>query len=106
MNEGYHPEIENSTICMEDYSAKFRSMISKCIWMIILGRFDIAHAPSSMSRFNLLPREGHLNAVKRILSYIKTFPKGIVITDTSYPDHSIYPFEDHSNWMEFYPDSG
>jgi hypothetical protein len=59
-----------------------------------------------MSRFNILTREGHLKAVKRILSYIKTFPKGRVIIDTSYPDHSMYSVEDHSNWVEFYPDAG
>jgi hypothetical protein len=58
-----------------------------------------------MSRFNMLPREGHLKAVKRILSYLKTFPKGRVINDTSYPDHSVYPVEDHSNRMEFYADA-
>jgi hypothetical protein len=39
------------------------------------------------------------------LSYLKTFPKGRVIIDTSYPDHSVYTVEDHSNWMEFYPDA-
>jgi hypothetical protein len=39
------------------------------------------------------------------LSYLKTFPKGRVIIDTSYPDHSVYPVEYHSNWMEFYPDA-
>jgi hypothetical protein len=54
----------------------------------------------------MLPIEGHLKAVKRILSYLKTFPKGRVIIDTSYPDHSVYPIEDHSNRLEFYPDSG
>jgi hypothetical protein len=75
-------------------------------WIIVLGRFDIAYATSAMSRFNILPREGHLKAVKRILSYLKTFPKVRVIIDTSYPDHSMYPVEDHSNWMEFYPDAG
>jgi hypothetical protein len=48
----------------------------------------------------MLPREGHLKAVKRILSYLKTFPKGRIIID-----HSLYPVEDHSNWMEFYPDA-
>jgi hypothetical protein len=53
----------------------------------------------------MLPREGHLKAVKRLLSYLKTFSKGRVIIDTSYPDHSVYPVEDHSNWMEFYPDA-
>jgi hypothetical protein len=39
------------------------------------------------------------------LSYLKTFSKGRVIIDTSYPDHFVYPVEDHSNWMEFYPDA-
>jgi hypothetical protein len=53
----------------------------------------------------MLPGEGRLKAVKRILSYLKTFPKRRVNIYTSYPDHSIYPVEEHSNWMEFYPDA-
>jgi hypothetical protein len=53
----------------------------------------------------MLPREGYLKAVKRILSYLKTFPKGRVIIDTSFPHQSMYHVEDHSNWMEFYPDA-
>jgi hypothetical protein len=53
----------------------------------------------------LLPREGYLKAVKRILSYLKTFSKGRVIIDTSYPDHTGYPVEDHSNWVQLYPDA-
>ena len=53
----------------------------------------------------MAPREGHLKAVKRILSYLKTFPKGRIIVDTTYPDHSIYPIEDHPNWKDFYPDA-
>jgi hypothetical protein len=52
----------------------------------------------------MLPREGYLKAVKRVLSYIKTFPKGRIIVDTSYPDHSMYPIEDHPNLKDFYPD--
>jgi hypothetical protein len=52
----------------------------------------------------MLARERHLKAVKRILPDLKTFPKGRVIIETSYPDHSVYPVEDHSNWMKFYPD--
>jgi hypothetical protein len=74
--------------------------------MIVLGIFDMACATSSMSRFNMLTRKGHLEAVKRILSYLKAFPKGRVMIDTSYPYHSMYPVEDHTNWMQFYPDAG
>jgi hypothetical protein len=56
----------------------------------------------------MLPIEGYLKAVKRvkrILSYLKTFPKRRVIIDISYPDHAMYPVEDHSNRMEFYLDA-
>jgi hypothetical protein len=68
--------------------------------------FDIENATSAMIRFIMLPREGYLKAFERILSYLKTFPKGRVSIDASYSEHFMYPIEDHSNWMEFYPDSG
>jgi hypothetical protein len=105
MSAGYHPEVYDTPSCTEEDSAKYRSIIGCCIWIIVLGRFDIACAISVMSRFNMSPREGHLNAGKRILSYLKTFPKGRLIIDTAYPDHSIYPVEDHPNWKDFYPDA-
>jgi hypothetical protein len=54
----------------------------------------------------MLPREGHLKVVKRMLPYLKTFPKGRAIIEISYFDHSVYLVEDHSNLMEFYPDAG
>jgi hypothetical protein len=96
----------HSYIYNKDDSAKYRSIVGCWIWIIVLGRFDIAYATSAMSRFNMLPREGHLKAVKRILSYLKTFPKGRVIIDISYPDHSVYIIEYCSNWVEFYQDYG
>jgi hypothetical protein len=89
MSEIYHPEIDDSPLCTEDDSDKYRSIIGCCIWIIFFGRFDIAYSTFAMSRFNMLPREGHLKAVKIILSYLKTFPKGRVIIDTSYPNHSM-----------------
>jgi hypothetical protein len=74
MSEGYHPETDGSTLCTEYDSAKYRSIIGCCIWIIVLGRFDIAFATSAMSRLNILPREERLKEVKTILSYLKTFP--------------------------------
>jgi hypothetical protein len=76
MSEGYHPEVDDSPLFTENDSAIYRSIVDCCIWIIVLGRFDIAYATSAMSRLNMLPREGHLKAVKRILSYLKTFPNG------------------------------
>ena len=105
MSEGYHPEVDDSPLCTEEDSAKYRSIIGCCIWIIVLGRFDIAYATSAMSSLNILPREGHLKANKRILAFLKTFPKGRVIVDAMYPDHSAYLIEDHSNWIKLYPDT-
>jgi hypothetical protein len=73
------------------------SIIGCYIWIIVLGRFDIAYATSAMGKFNMLPREGYLKEVKRILSYLKILPERRVIIDTSYIDHSVYPVKDHSN---------
>jgi hypothetical protein len=46
-----------------------------------------------------------LKAVKRILLYIKKFPKGRLVVDTTNQDHSIFLVEDHTHWMEVYPDA-
>jgi hypothetical protein len=79
VSEGYHPEIDDRPFCTDEESARYGSIIGCCIWIIILGRFDLAYATSAMSRFNVTPRKGHLKVAKRILAYLKTFPKGRVI---------------------------
>jgi hypothetical protein len=66
MSEGYHLEVDYSYLCKEDESDKFRSIIGCCIWIIVLGRFDVSYGTSAMSRFNMLPRKVHLKSVKRI----------------------------------------
>jgi hypothetical protein len=55
MSEGYHPEVDDSPLCTEDDSAKYRSIIGCCICIIVLVRFDTAYATSAMSRLNILP---------------------------------------------------
>ena len=105
MEEGLHPELDDSPLCTDDDAAKFRSVIGSLNWIIILGRFDICFATNSLSRFGMAPREGHLKAAIRILGYLKAFNKGRIIYDVSYPDHAKFPVEDHPNWTEFYPDA-
>jgi hypothetical protein len=51
--------------------------------MIVLGRFGIAYAIYSMSRFNMLP--------------------GRVIVATSCTNNFVYSIKYHPYWMEFYP---
>src|SRR5210317_1469382 len=103
MEEDYHPEMDDSPLLDQDGAAKFRSIIGSAQWIITLGRFDIQFAVSSLSRFNMAPRVGHMKAAQRLFGYLKAFPKGKIIYDCSYPDHSKYPVEDHEKWGEFYP---
>ena len=103
MIENFHPEIDDSPLCSPDDAARFRSVIGSLNWIITLGRYDVQYATCALSRFNMAPREGHLVAAKRILGYLKVYTKGRIIYDTSYPDHSSFPTEDHPNWGEFYP---
>ena len=105
MSEGYHPEIDDLPLCTNENSAKYRFMIGCFFWNIVLRRFDVAYATSAMRMFVMLPEEGNLMAVKRILLFLMAFPKGMIIVDTSYPDHSVYPIENHLNWREFYLDA-
>ena len=44
-------------------------------------------------------------AMKRVFGYLKKFPKGRIVVDSSFPDHSRYKTVDHTNWTEFYPDA-
>jgi hypothetical protein len=74
MSEVYHPEIDDTPMCIEEDCSKYRSITGRCIRMIELGRFDISHATYAMRRFNMLPRERYLKAAKMILAYLKTFP--------------------------------
>jgi hypothetical protein len=74
-------------------------------WVITLRRFDVSYATSSLSRFNMAPREGHLKAAIRILCYLKQFQKGRIIFDANYLDNPRFKVEDHENWGEFYPDA-
>jgi hypothetical protein len=105
MNEEYHSEVDDTLKCSDEYSAKCRSIIGCCIWIIVLGRFDIAFSTSAMSIYNMASREGYLKGVKRILAYLNTFPKGTVMIETSYTNHSEYFIVDLPNWKDFYPDA-
>jgi hypothetical protein len=53
MSEGNHPEIYDTSMCTEEDSAIYRSMIGFCIWIIVIERLDIAYAISTKIRFNV-----------------------------------------------------
>jgi hypothetical protein len=76
MSEGYHPEVDDSPLCTEYDSAKYRSIIGCCIWIIVLDRFDVAYDTSAMSRFNMLPIEDISKQLREFCPISRHFQRG------------------------------
>jgi hypothetical protein len=54
-------------------------------WIVGIGRFDVAHSVTSMSRFAACPREGHLARAYRIFGYLKKKPNRRIVVDSRDP---------------------
>ncbi len=102
MPDDYHPEVDDSPLVNSDNAAIYRSITGSINWLVTLGRFDLAYANSTMSRYNMQPREGHMKQAKRMLGYVKAFNKGKLLFDTNFPNHADLAFV-KQNWDEFYP---
>ena len=105
MDDQYHPETDDSPLLDRKMISQFRALVGSANWVITLGRFDICYAVQALSRFNMVPRDGHLQAMKRVFGYLKKYNKGRLIVDAHFPDHSQYKTQDFDNWKEFYPDA-
>ena len=80
-----HPELDDSPLLDEKERRHYQSNIGICQWICTAGRFDIAFAVSSLSRFSHSPREGHLERSEKILGYLKKYPKRGYIIDPRDP---------------------
>ena len=57
MSETLHPEIDDSPILNSIRHSQFRSLVGYANWLVTLGRFDIAYAVNTFSRFSMQPRK-------------------------------------------------
>ena len=105
MHDALHPEVDDSPFLDAKAHSQFRSLIGCANWIITLGRFDIAYSINLLSKFSQAPREGHLDALKRVFGCLKKFPKGSIIIDPKYPDHQQFDVQTYEQWKEFYPDA-
>ena len=104
-SEDYHPELDESDLLPPESISKYRSLLGSANWIITLGRFDIAYAINSLSRYSMAPRVGHMTALQRVFGYLRTHPKGKILIDASHPPvrDKVTVMKDH-DWVEFYPD--
>ena len=68
----------------DDDASYFNSQIGVLLWAVELGRIDITCEVSMMSSCHALPRRGHLEAVMRMFSYLKSHERSRIVFDDLY----------------------
>jgi Reverse transcriptase (RNA-dependent DNA polymerase) len=90
MEEKYHPELDLTPELDENGIRQYQSLIGALQWLITLGRFDIQCGVTAMGSYRVAPRQGHLDALKRIYGYLKRNPSGAIRFRTRIPSHHIH----------------
>ena len=84
------PELDLSDDLNEERTTLYQSMIGALQWCVTLGRFDIAVAVMKMSSFRALPKEGHLERLKRIYGYLRKHPDAAIRFCTGIPPNEMW----------------
>ena len=98
--------VAGADLCDVEGISKFKSLIGSANWIITLGRFDIAYAVSTLSRYSMAPRLGHFTAMERVFGYLRKHYAGHIVID-----HQVAPIGEKAqfnlgmDWIEFYPDA-
>ena len=104
--DGYHPELDETPILSTEKASFYRSITGALNWVVTLCRIDLAFTNQLMSRYNAAPRQGHLDAVLKVIGYIKRWNKGMVVFDPT--PHDVPPHTEHEHfdtWRQHYPDA-
>ena len=70
-----HPELDTSPVLPDEKIREYQHIVGVCQWLVVAGRFDINYAVSSLSRYAVAPREGHLSLARKIFGYLRKYPK-------------------------------
>jgi hypothetical protein len=96
---GDSPELDTSTELSPEGIKKYQSVIGALQWCVTLGRFDIACALMTLSRFRVAPKVGHMERAQRICGYLRKMDDAAVRIRTAIPQNEChYDMPDHS-WL-------
>mmetsp|Transcript_37601 Transcript_37601/g.53010 ORF Transcript_37601/g.53010 Transcript_37601/m.53010 type:complete len:1380 (-) Transcript_37601:246-4385(-) len=100
---GYEPECDISRELKPELASMYSSQIGVLRWMVELGRIDIQTEVSMLASHLALPREGHLEALLHIYSYLDDRHNSRMVFDPTYPTVNKDEFQT-CDWKEFYGD--
>ena len=79
----YRPKLDVSPELEAQDATYYQSIIAVLFWMAEQGRVDICLEVSMMSSYLALPRDGHLNELYHIFSYLKKYHNKEMVFDPS-----------------------
>ena len=101
LEKGDHPELDTSELCNPTDVQKYQSLVGSLQWAVSIGRIDITTAVMTLSSFRAVPRKGHLERAKRVVSYVSRFKESTIRFRTFEPDYSDIPDISY-NWTRKY----
>ncbi len=82
METGDHPELDDSKVLNDDGHRKFQMLMGILVWVVTIGRIDVAHSASSLSCFTMCPQEGHQERALQVFGYLKKRPNRRLVVDS------------------------
>jgi hypothetical protein len=71
MPEDCKPEEDDSPLLGDADRRRYLRYIGIFVWLTMLGRYDLVFTCSSLSRFNAMPRVGHMALAIRVFGYLR-----------------------------------
>ncbi len=85
METGDHPELDESEVMSDEGHRKHQMLMGMLVWVVTIGRVDVAHSTSSLSRFTACPRQGHKDRALRVFGHLKKRPNRRIVVDSRDP---------------------
>ena len=74
MRDNWKPELDESDFCEVAGNRLYIQLVGILLWIVRLGRVDIAFVISPFSRFSALPRKTHLDELEKIIGFLEKYP--------------------------------
>lgn len=85
MTQNYQPELDSLPELNSDNVTTYQEHIGVLRWAVELGRVDILTELSMLSAYQASPRQGHLEQIHHMFSYLKHKPKLTLYLNPEYP---------------------
>ena len=98
---GYAPVKDVTPELDPELASYYQSIIGVLRWIVKLGKIDINSEISMLASHLALPREGNLEAIFRVFSYLRAKHNSRLALDPNYLEIDYARFKKHK-WVELY----